>query len=337
MIIHSRSVSAQELEPTYPIRGTFIQLLENSHGQWSEDNWMIFFSYLKKIKISDLYLQWTVADTRAFFLSTSFQTVTSPPLGTILKLAEQFDIKINIGLVYDYEYWNQITKDSNQVKIYLDGLLDRSKLAAEQMASIAINYKSFNGWYITEEVDDINWRADDKRELLFSYLERLSNALEKLTPGYQIAISGFCNGQIEIAEFSNFWDRLFKRTRVNLALFHDGIGVNKLTFSNLPDYLTAFKQSAINNHREIGVIVEIFRQKDGYPINNKTFHAVPANLFRINRQRQLASRFSQNIVAFSIPNYMMPMAGNSEKALYNRYLSDMEEKANSDSRLERLR
>jgi len=323
MITLSHSIFSKELEPIYPIRGTFIQLLENSHGQWSENDWIIFFSHLKKLKIDDLYLQWTVVDTRSFFSSSSFQTVKHPPLEIILKLAEQLEIKVNIGLVYDYEYWNQITKNSDQVKIYLDGLLNRSKLAAEQITAIATNYKSFNGWYITEEMDDLNWRVDDKREHLFAYLEQLSNLLEKLTPGYQIAISGFCNGKIEVAEFKEFWNQLLKRTKIKLALFQDGIGTNKLTFSKLPSYLAAFKKTAIDNQREIGVIVEIFRQTDGYPINKKTFHALPASLYRINRQRQLASRFSQNIVAFSIPNYMMPIAGSSEKALYNRYLHDI--------------
>ncbi|SCZ86781.1 conserved hypothetical protein [Nitrosomonas mobilis] len=324
MFTCSWPISSKELEPIYPIRGTFIQLLENSHGQWSENEWVTFFSYLKKLNISDLYLQWTVADTRSFFYSSTFQTVESPPLETILRLAEQFEIKVNIGLVYDYEYWNQINNNSDRVKIYLEELLIRSKLAAEQIKSIAINYKSFKGWYITEEVDDINWKLDDKRELLFSYLERLSDALEKLTPGYQIAISGFCNGQIQITEFKKFWDQLFKRTKINLALFQDGIGTNKLTFSNLPYYLAAFKKSAIDNQREMGVIVEIFRQVDGYPINKKEFHAVPAELFRINWQRQMASKFSHNIVAFSIPNYMMPIAGSSGNALYNKYLEDIE-------------
>jgi hypothetical protein len=337
MIIFSRALFFKEPEPIYPIRGTFIQLLENSHGQWRENDWLIFFSYLKKLKISDLYLQWTVADTHAFFSSSSLQSVKFPPLETILKLAEQLDIKINIGLVYDDKYWNQITKNPHQVKVYLDELLNRSTFAAEQIAPIAIKYKSFNGWYITEEVDDINWRQVDKREFLFAYLGQLTSVLEKLTPGYQIAISGFCNGQIKIAEFKKFWDQLFKRTRIKLALFQDGIGVNKLTFSKIPDYLAAFKQAAVDNQKEIGVIVEIFRQTDGYPINKKPFQAVPADLSRINQQRQLASKFTQNIIAFSIPSYMMPIAGNLGEALYNRYLADIEENTNSDSRLEQLR
>ena len=337
MIILSRPLFSKEPEPIHPIQGTFIQLHEDPHGQWDENEWVIFFSYLKKLKISNLYLQWTVEDTRAFFSSNSFQSVEFPPLETILKLAEQLDIKINIGLVYDGEYWNQITKNRHQVKVYLDGLLSRSTLAAEQIAPIAIKYKSFNGWYITEEVDDINWRLVDKRELLFAYLGQLSSTLEKLTPGYQIAISGFCNGRINIAKFKKFWDQLFKRTRINLALFQDGIGVNKLTFSKLPDYLAAFKQAAVDNQKEIGVIIEIFRQTDGYPINKKPFQAVPADLSRINLQRQVANRFSQNIIAFSIPSYMMPIAGNSGESLYNRYLADIEENTNSDSRLKQLR
>lgn len=326
--------------PIYPIQGTFIQLLENSHGQWDEKEWLTFFGYLRKLKISNLYLQWTVADTRAFFSGSSLQSVQSvqsPPLETILKLAEQFDIKISIGLVYDAEYWNQITQNSHQVKIYLDDLLRRSIFAAEQITPIALKYQSFDGWYITEEVDDLNWNSLEKRELLFAYLEQLSNALEKLTLGYQIAISGFSNGRIEIAEFSKFWNQLFKRTKINLALFQDGIGAKKLTFSRLPDYLAAFKQSATDHQREIGVIVEIFRQTNGYPINTRPFQAVPADFSRINRQRQIASKFSQNLVAFSIPSYMMPIAGHAQELLYNEYLSSIEEKTNADSKLERLR
>lgn len=321
----SQSVFSKDPSPTYPIQGTFIQLLEDTHGQWSEKEWIDFFSYLKRLRISKLYLQWTVADTRSFFFSTTFQSVKTPPLETILRLAEQFEMKVNIGLIHDYEYWNQITKNSNQIKTYLDNLLNRSKLAAKQITTIAKNYKSFNGWYITEEIDDINWKDDYKKELLFSYLERLSDSLEKLTPSYQIAISGFCNGLIEINEFYKFWNLLLKQTKINFVLFQDGIGTKKLTFYNLPDYLATFKKAAIDNQREIGVIVEIFRQIDGYPINKKNFRAVPANLYRINRQSELASKFSSNIIAFSVPDYMMPIAGNSAKFLYNKYLEKIKE------------
>lgn len=319
-----------------PISGTFVQLLVDSHGEWSEEQWRVFFGYLEKLKISQLFLQWTVNGDVAFFPSETFQSVNSPPLEKILKLAERFNVKISVGLVHDPDYWRKIEGKPEHVRNYLAGLLKKSSRTVDQLAPLVQQYKSFHGWYITEEIDDINWRQPEKRNLLFSYLKTLSGKLEQLTPGRPIAISGFSNGHISIDEFASFWDSLLKQTEINLAFFQDGIGANKLTLNNLPVYLQAFKAVTANNRTKMGVIIEIFRQTHGYPLDDKPFQAVPARMERVNQQRIVASEFSRNLIAFSIPEYMTPLAGAQAELLYQSYLLETENKLDQQGQVRSL-
>jgi hypothetical protein len=67
--------------------------------------------------------------------------------------------------------------------------------------------------------------------------------------------------------------------------------------------------------------VEVFDQTSGPGRDSSVFSAVPAPLARIDRQIALAAQFATpDIVAFSVPEYMTPAAGEASRRLLEGYM-----------------
>ena len=49
--------------------------------------------------------------------------------------------------------------------------------------AIALSHHNFRGWFMTEEIDDINWQAPPPAAILQSYLHRVTGYLRLVTPG----------------------------------------------------------------------------------------------------------------------------------------------------------
>jgi hypothetical protein len=77
---------------------------------------------------------------------------------------------------------------------------------------------AFAGWYLPEEIDDINWRIPEARRKLLRHLGRVSASLRKLTPGAGIAISTFSNARMSPAQFRDFWRDAFDHTVLSRVL-----------------------------------------------------------------------------------------------------------------------
>jgi len=125
------------------------------------------------------------------------------------------------------------------------------------MRPLATKYSSFKGWYISEEIDDINWRSFESQQVLFHYLEKLTKHLRVLTPDKQVALSGFSNGALSPDSFQTFWSELLVRANVDTVLFQDGIGVNKLQLDNLHHYLKAMRNAALATGTELQAISKL--------------------------------------------------------------------------------
>ncbi|MCF6344971.1 MAG: DUF4434 domain-containing protein [Thiomicrorhabdus sp.] len=300
------------------LQGTFIQLLSH-HNQWTEREWRELFSHFKKLQLSQVVVQWSVLDEMAFYRSKSYQNSSSPALQTILKLADEHQIKVLIGLAYNTEYWDKVQNQPSKLQSHFNGFYKQSFLAAKEILPLAIQHASFQGWYISEEIDDINWQSLDKQQILFRYLNRLTQHLRALTPSKKIALSGFSNAALTPQEFQRFWQALLVSADIDLVLFQDGIGVNKLQLDNLPSYFEALQTAAINTETELQGIIEIFTQVSGFPINNKPFKAVSAPLDRVIQQLRIAHQYTQKNIAFSIPEYMTPEGGAGANQLYQSY------------------
>ena len=171
----------QNAAPAARLQGTFLQLTA-AHGDWQPADWTKLFGYIKELRLTQLVIQWTVYDDLAFFPAPEHQQVAQPPLSTIMHLADAAGMKVWVGLAHDPGFWEKIHRDPKLVGIYLRRVRLRDEAIAGRLAPQLRNHPSFRGWYIPEEVDDVNWQEAPAQEVLFAFLRDLTAFLHKLTP-----------------------------------------------------------------------------------------------------------------------------------------------------------
>lgn len=309
--------------PMSCLQGTFLQLLD-THTGWSRADWSRLFDDLRQLRLSMLVVQWSVYDQTSFFASVEHGNSPDAPLDTILEIADAAGIDVYVGLVHDPKYWERIRQEPALVEKYLQRQLERSAATAGQLSAVVKRHPSFKGWYISQEIDDLNWQDPILRKALFAYIEQLSGYLRLLTPNARIALSGFANAETTPATVEALWDALLARaTAIDVVLFQDGIGVTKLSLNSLPLYLAAVRSAVRHRSRELRTVIEVFRQDHGEPIDDKPFHAVPANPERVRRQLNIAAEYGLGSIAFGIPEYMSPSGSAEAAMLFRDYLSTL--------------
>lgn len=302
--------------------GSFLQLTE-SHRQWKPEDWAALMAEMKDLGLDFLIVQWTAYDGSNFAAAAGDDPDAGPStLDRLLQAADRTRMGIYVGLLQDSDYWSRIKLDPASVEVYLQQLRRRELALAEQLAPGLKAHRSVRGWFITEEIDDINWRDRAHRTLLFNHLGVLSSRLDGLLPGGKVALSGFANGVVDPKTFAVFWGSLLQAAKnVDIVLFQDGVGVNKLRPPEVPIYLKTLAASVQTAGRDLWTIVEIFQEVQGSRKPGDAFRAEPAPIDRINRQMELAGPYSSRLVAFSIPEYMSTRAGPGAEQLLRDYRS----------------
>ncbi len=311
-----------QAEPAAPradaLAGSYLQL-HQGHQTWSPAQWRALFNSFESLGLRRVIVQWSRYE------STSFQNPgpagQAAVLSQLLALAAEKNMRLHMGLASRRDYWQAIARPLPEVASYLSALRTRSLLQAYTLAPALNGHPAFAGWYISEEVDDINWREPAARLLLQAHLRELSQELAQLSPGAGIAISGFSNAEQTPEELANFWQALLQAApAIDELLFQDGIGVFKQDLRSLPPYVAALAAVCQRQDRAFHLVVETFSQTAGAPLDQQDFKAIPAAMPRLQAQLNLAARFGGGAIAFSVPEYLSPQGGDAAQALYERYL-----------------
>lgn len=297
------------------LRGTFLQFSERYDG-WRRADWEGLFDDFARLGLEQVVVQWSLLDARAFYPSEHFAAAEEPPLGTILSLADEAGMEVFVGLAHDSDYWSRIDRDPDLVEVYLTRLRLASLAAARELEPLVKRHESFRGWYLPEEIDDVHWLGDESRSVLVRHLRLSAEALRELVPDARVAVSGFTNAHADPATLEAFWWELLTESSVDRVLFQDGIGVGKLDPDELPLYLGAMRRAVERAGAQLEVVVEVFAQTAGPPIDAGPFRAVPAPADRVRRQIEIAAAFSTGgPVAFAVPEYMTSLGGAEAQAL----------------------
>lgn len=312
--------TAQEQQPRPPrLSGTIVQF-NPQHNLRTRGDWARLFRSLRALGMTQIVVQWTVDGTAAYYPSQRFRAGPMPPLDTLLDLAEESGMRMLVGLAHDPQYWSHIGGEPTQVERHLGELRARSLSVARELVPRLAHRRAFEGWYLSEEIDDLNWRDPARRAIVSDHLKALTSELRTLDARARIAISGFANAGTDRAVLQAFWDGLLEEAPdLGVVLFQDGVGVGKLSLEELPEVLAAVQRAVEGRRRELRVIVEVFRQTAGAPIDTRPFAAEPASFERVRRQLGIARAFSSGLLAFTVPDYMNPDDTPAKAHLFERY------------------
>ena len=305
------------------LQGTFIQLL-NENGGWDKATWNALFESFHKLQLQHLVIQWTVYDQTAFYASHRFNTVPATPLETILALADRAGMQVMIGLSHDPNYWTRIEKKDKRSYLVEERLSRNIAVAAELLPQVSM-HKSFAGWYISEEIDDINWQKPEDRDTLFSYLKQLSTFLRTSRPDVKIGLSGFAGTRTPPSEVQQLWEQLLRRAgAIDIVYFQDGIGVGKLDLNTLGSYYRAIETATNTTGRKLVPVIEAFEQISDPQMSNGKFVAAPSSIDRLTRQIGIAQQYAGRWITFVVPEYLTPSGGERAQKVYGEYLQRMQ-------------
>jgi hypothetical protein len=299
--------------------GTFIQLSEG-HGAWTAAQWEDLFREMRRLRLTRVVVQWSLAGDLAFYESAAYRRVPNSPVETILRLAEESRMTVLVGLAHDPAFWDRIAREPALVEAYLRRLRSRSLSVARELAPRLGGSAAFGGWYLSEEIDDLNWLEPRRRAILAAHLKEQALALRELAPARTIAVSGYSRANCDPTALAGLWKDLLADSPLDLVLFQDGIGALNLDLDHLPFYLEALKGAVRDQGKELAVVVEVFRQTGGPPLDEGTFRAEAAPLDRVRRQLTAAGLHVAGRYAFSVPDYMRPSLGPLSSELLEGYL-----------------
>jgi hypothetical protein len=302
---------------------TFIQIWDR-HADWPEQTWDTLCADLAKMGVREIILQWTLITEPAFFWRLTpdrrmdvpnDRVDPAPVVDLIVEAARRHNLVVRFGLSENPAWWEKIKNEAGLVEVFLNRLLQDQLSLARTLIERYGEEPIFAGFYIPQEIDDATWIDAERLSRLSSHLARLADGLRELSPEVEISVSCFAVGRNDPIGFAALMAALANSGNITEVLYQDGLGTERLLPSESAAYLEALATSMPRTGPRLRVIVETFAPAAD------SLGFVPAPMERIAIQLRQAQHFAgDDIVAFSIPDYLHPVAGHQAELLHGNYL-----------------
>ena len=277
---------------TPALAGTFLQL-NRGHLEWPPERWTELFGYFRELRLRRVIVQWTSDEDVSF----------APLLDRIF--GEASGMRVTLGLRNEVAFWR---RNADNRAAAFAGIFERTLPLIPDLTGFA-NRAEFDGWYIPQEFDDVNWSRRDARNAGGDYLRGMARALRRHTPSCRVCVSAFANGAMEPAAYARLWRDVMRHAKLDELLFQDGVGVEKLTIARAADYLRALRSEL---GERASAVVETLTQVRADP-----FEARAAEADRVKAQLESVRACGYPApVAFSVPEYVTPLGVNGAKELF---------------------
>jgi len=257
-----------------------------SAGQWST-----LMQTLHRQGFDTLVLQWTRYGT-AFADENGTQQLKQRAAA-----ARAAGLKVIVGLHADPDFFSR----QKQSAAALEHYLGRLRVADLQQAKRWADAPAFqpDGWYLSAEIDDLNWRSPERRALLLSWLGDTRQLLAK-RDSRPVFISSFFAGNMTPESYAGMLTDI-KNQGISVWV-QDGLGVKTLDKNQRQLYLDAAAGCRINAPAH-GIVYEIFDVAPG-----KMFSAQPLTEKEMAAQLAQSSACGKDTLWFSL-RYLPAAAG----------------------------
>lgn len=284
--------------------GTFVQLSPGTakmSAAWAAD-----FGQMKQIGIDTVIVQWSAEEGISYFTNDLPFAEFHTSIEAILRAAEQEGMGVYLGLQRDPRYWDHVTSRERVLKDYFEvRIAQNEKLQLEMLKRLGTR-ASWKGYYIPDEIDDINWRISEKTPIMRGYIARMSESLHANDDGRAILASAFYRMRTAPDVFASNLADLVGGSRLTRILVQDGLGAGiswKYAERYVPVYYEALARALATSGVSLGIVVEAFARASS---PGEPFAAGPAAPERVGKQLEMAERHARQIVYFTFPNYIDP-------------------------------
>ncbi len=172
---------------------------QNRDSQVTDTQWQGLMSQLRLQGFDTLVLQWTRYG----------DAFTQPEQRALLfkraAAAQQAGLKLIVGLNADPEFFMHQKQSSAALESYLNRLL-AADLQQARLWSAAPGVTP-DGWYISAEIDDLNWRSEAARQPLLTWLNNEQRLISDVS-AKPVYISSFFAGNMSPDAIANCWNTL---------------------------------------------------------------------------------------------------------------------------------
>lgn len=315
---------------------TFIQLWRSDSGRTDID-WDARLEELRKLGFEQIIVQWSIYGNVSFFDDPRKNFETASSIGALIRSAARKKIRIQLGLQYDPEFWNHIDASKNVTGYLKKRLKEVTESLDPLLAIVAQSDPSgsvVKGWYISDEIDDVNWQDANRRAALTTYLQTIRLRLAQKKEKWPVSISGFATGALLPNQWALFWKSVLSKTGIDSLLFQDGIGTEKMVLTDLAAYLSVLANTLKDSDAKLGVVVEIFNIDP----SATAFKTQSAAFGRVAEQLRLADKHTQGVITvFSAPDHLIGQQSQCKLKLHRNWLEDQRECRRNPSKTSSLR
>lgn len=249
------------------------------------DKWVSIFTNLRTRGFDTLVVQWAQYGTSAN------QKKDQDWLIEVLTKAKQANLKLILGLSADPDVFSKLQQAPATLEIYLQKTYERDRQALlAWRASPLID--SIIGWYIPLEIDDREWRDQERRTVLKQFLDREVKQIQLISEN-QVYISSFFTGNMTPSNYSKLLTEL--KSGIPLKVWvQDGGGTNKLSSQERSLYFQELNNCDTNVAD--GLIFEIFKQTE----HDQTFTAKALKPTELAKKLKLRAPCNRDSIFFEL-------------------------------------
>ncbi|POT56568.1 hypothetical protein C3432_14235 [Citrobacter amalonaticus] len=249
----------------------------------SDAAWQSLMNQLHQQGFDTLILQWTR------YGDAFTQESERAALVKRAAAAQQAGLKLIVGLNADPDFFERQKQPATALENYLSRLRVKDVQQARYWAAAAGIHP--DGWYISAEIDDLNWRETGVREQMLKWLGDTRKLLDGIA-SKPVYISSFFAGNMSPDGYRQLVSQMHEQG-VNVWV-QDGSGVGKLSAAQRDLYLNA-TTGCQSSTPASGIVYELFMAGSG-----QTFVAKPKTSAEIASLLRARSSCGKDRVYFSL-------------------------------------